>query len=303
MNKAQKLSKYSRLMIYYRKNGLWKTGLRLIEKTKEKFFSQFIPPWSFIERPVIHIRILCRALSKKCRLPVANKEMKKILNLKGRHEGQRCFVACTGPSLTQDDLEKLNDEITFSMNSIILAYGQTEWRPTYYVAVDHYSQGKMLRSQEVPGERYSIREAFFSSLIKPKYKLADNCFCLINCINHTRKRMKNGIVTVSQFPEVCINDCFTVTNMAIQLAVYMGFKDIYLIGADCNYNQEKMHFIETDFDRQTKGAAWYPEAVRLNMVGYCALKNYALQHDCQIFNATRGGMLEVFPRVNLDEVI
>ena len=32
---------------------------------------------------------------------------------------------------------------------------------------------------------------------------------------------------------------YTITYSLIQLAVYMGFKEIYLIGVDCNYSSNK----------------------------------------------------------------
>ena len=102
---------------------------------------------------------------------------------------------------------------------------------------------------------------------------------------------------------VCIYDCFTVTNMAIQLAVYLGFKEIYLIGADCNYNLEKIHFIETKgIDDKQKNAKYLPHAVEMSIKGYEAAQKFAKTMNVKIFNATRGGNLEVFERVNFDDL-
>ena len=91
--------------------------------------------------------------------------------------------------------------------------------------------------------------------------------------------------------------------MAIQVAMYMGFKEIYLIGADCNYTTTKIHFIEMPDDKQKISEGWLPKATDLSIDGYKAIKKYADKHDIKIYNATRGGMLEVFPRVNLEDVI
>ena len=41
----------------------------------------------------------------------------------------------------------------------------------------------------------------------------------------------------------------------------------------------------------------------LHLVGYEAVKRFAREKGCEIYNATRGGMLEVFPRVDFDEII
>ena len=60
----------------------------------------------------------------------------KLRSFAGKHEGERCFIVCTGPSLTVDDVKALQDEYTFALNSITKIFQRTEWRPTYYVIED-----------------------------------------------------------------------------------------------------------------------------------------------------------------------
>jgi hypothetical protein len=54
------------------------------------------------------------------------------MKYKNKHVGQRCFIVCTGPSLTYEYLELLKGKITFSMNGIIKSFPRTDCRPTYY---------------------------------------------------------------------------------------------------------------------------------------------------------------------------
>ena len=80
----------------------------------------------------------------------------------------------------------------------------------------------------------------------------------------------------------------------------MGFKKIYLLGCDCNYQKgAKNHFIESGFfDRNA-----HNNNERL-MTGYKEAKKYIEEHDdIDIINCTRGGMLEVFPRKKLEKVL
>lgn len=72
---------------------------------------------------------------------------------------------------------------------------------------------------------------------------------------------------------VCAYDGFTVTNMAIQLAIYMGFSKIYIIGADCDYSQPKIHFIEVEDDKDKISGGWLPAANDLGIEGYKAMKS------------------------------
>jgi hypothetical protein len=92
----------------------------------------------------------------------------------------------------------------------------------------------------------------------------------------------------------------TVTNIAMGIAIYMGYKEIYLIGTDCtNLNQHIVNDV-TDSDKSDDKA----EAIaRIQLKGYKAMKKVADKYGIKIFNATRGGVLEVFERVDLDSVL
>ena len=56
----------------------------------------------------------------------------RLKSLKGKYAGKRCFITCTGPSLTIEDLEKLEGEYVFGMNSISLIHDKTKWKPDFY---------------------------------------------------------------------------------------------------------------------------------------------------------------------------
>ena len=92
----------------------------------------------------------------------------------------------------------------------------------------------------------------------------------------------------------------TVTNIAIGIAMYMGYKSIYLIGADCtNLNQH----IVNDVSDKDKSDAKAAEIAQVQLKGYSGMKEVAEKYGVKIFNATRGGALEVFERVDLDKVL
>ena len=63
---------------------------------------------------------------------------KEIRALKDSHKGEKCFVIGNGPSLTAEDLNRLQDSgiPTFAMNRVFKFFPQTKWRPTYYISED-----------------------------------------------------------------------------------------------------------------------------------------------------------------------
>ena len=95
------------------------------------------------------------------------------------------------------------------------------------------------------------------------------------------------------FLEVC--DGNTVTYICLELAVYMGFKEIYLLGVDCDYSGKKQHVIDT-------GDVVLNNPESRMIEAYKKAKEYADSHGIKIYNATRGGKLEVFERVDFDSL-
>ena len=108
----------------------------------------------------------------------------------------------------------------------------------------------------------------------------------------------------------------------IELAIYMGFSEIYLLGVDCTstYTAKNHHFTEDYADEKTREAErkrmrrdlkknqMTPEEMgahnyRRQMEGFAAIKEFADKNGVRIYNATRGGELEVFPRMELEKAV
>ena len=76
----------------------------------------------------------------------------------------------------------------------------------------------------------------------------------------------------------------TVTNIALQLAFYMGFEQVILIGVDHNYTTKG------------KGFRWQLPDLDTSEVGYAMARDAYEQAGRQILDATVGGKLTVFPK-------
>ena len=207
----------------------------------------------------------------------------KILKYKNMHKGKRCFIVGTGPSLDINQLHLLKNEYTFSMNSIILAFNQTEWRPTYYVIQDprayNIFKDKLLS--------YNFEEVFIGinhryNGIKIKHK--DKNFYKY-CYYPLYLRADENIYKI-KFSDDCykiVYDGTTVTYSILQLAMYMGFSEIYLLGIDCDYTSKgKKHFIDYVENHNTLAAE------NKQLYAYSLAKLYADEHNVKIYNTNRG---------------
>ena len=72
-----------------------------------------------------------------------DRQFSRLKEFENKYNGERCFIIATGPSLTIDDLEKLKDEYTFGVNSIIKLFDKTDFRPDFYGIQDKFVYGAM----------------------------------------------------------------------------------------------------------------------------------------------------------------
>ena len=222
-----------------------------------------------------------------------------LRDLKNTHEGERCFIVATGPSLTYEDLHAIKDEYSFGMNSCVLALEKTDWIPSLYGIQDEYVY---LKVKEVLMQEAKIR-------LKDKILVADTMAKLCpetaifhqfphTFMDHKYDHKKTGIVRFSQDCDIIVYDGYSILFSLMQIAVYMGFKEIYLLGCDCTYKGNKKNFIEHGAIDPNFDIA----GMRLIYV-HSKFKEYADSIGVKVYNCTRGGMLEEYPRKTLEEVL
>ena len=238
------------------------------------------------------------------RLGYQDKRYLQLKKFKNKYQGKRCFICATGPSLTQEDVEMLKDEYTIGVNSICAMYPNTWWRPKFYVFQDY-------TIYEMYGDWFNRegKTIVFSGDPLVGYvrgvKIREKCIRFpVNWAYHNYAGIKGKPYVY--FSDDCyekVYSGYTVTYSAIQLAMYMGFKEIYLLGVDCNYNSgKKNHFVNTkkEFIRTSQGAR---KECAQQMLAYQKAKEAAERKNVRIYNVSRGGKLEIFPRINLEEVL
>lgn len=233
--------------------------------------------------------------------PFYDDNSKILEKLKGKHEGKRCFVIATGPSLRLADIEKLKDEITIGVNSFYKMFDKTDFRPTYYMVLDPDVQ-KIVEAHLNDYSSFCTEEMFFNPITKSSNKniryisvcYLDHWYNWGNPNYNYSKPLKFS-TNIVKF----LYDKYTITNAAIDLAIFMGCNEIYLIGVDCNYTGARLHFdpAEGDSDEIRERGYYIQKAM---MSGYKFMESETKKRGVHVFNATRGGRLEEFDRVDFD---
>lgn len=214
------------------------------------------------------------------------------------HRGKKCFIVATGPSLATEDLDRLSNSeyICFGVNRIYLAFQNTRWRPKYLVASDT----RILSSYHDEIVNSDVEKVFINDSIEKLQELYKNEEKVSIFHKHVLKDY-NGFPLFSSDITQCVYGGGTVVYDCIQLAVYMGFEEIYLLGTDHNYvNQQtdtENHFHANYYNGKIHPSNYDKELVEC---AYKTAKKYTDAHNVKIYNGTRGGKLEIFERVNFD---
>lgn len=256
--------------------------------------------WYFSREPLFKVAELRKQKEANKRLKgYEDSRYTDIKSYKRIHDGERCFIVATGPSLTIADIEMIREEYSFGMNSITKLYTQTDWRPTYYGIQDCNVYAKMETS--ICDVYESADNVFISDVIGEKFNVPRNFHQFpYDAVYHDNQLEINYYF--AEFSDDCysiVYDGYSITYSLIQMAIYMGFKEIYLLGVDCSYKRgAKNHIVDSGNDDKNE-----EKNHEKMVVGYKKAKEYADAHGIKIVNCTRGGMLEVFPRKKLEDVL
>lgn len=234
----------------------------------------------------------------------------KIKAYKDKYKGETCFIIGNGPSLRSEDLDQLTEKHCFAANGIYKMFPHTSWRPEFYFSQDEaMTQNILLKNI---GNVLDIKSIFTS--INSKMVDFSEKYDNIQYMRLYYEEDDSGLPKFSVDCEKLVNLSCTVTYSMLQMAVYMGFQKIYLIGIDCSYQYEKLEdgTVKTNnvksygdiIGEVTNNIPWNGKGVEVYQMikGYKAARKFAECNNIQIYNATRGGALEVFERVDFDSL-
>lgn len=232
---------------------------------------------------------------------------KSLAEFKNKYIGKRCFIIGNGPSLQMQDLEVLKErnEYSFGANRIYVSFEDTSWRPTFYCIQD----GEMIKEYHDEIEKLPIKYKFVSDYACRR--LSDKPFKTAYMFHLDAQRFYPYYPSFSTDISTGVAEGFTVTYAEIQLAAYMGFTSIYLLGVDCNYGKvldSNGKVLDTGSKDYFSDKYILPNENRnlpqlFNSIqAYKKAEIYSRRNGFRIFNATRGGALEIFERKNFDEL-
>ncbi len=250
--------------------------------------------------------------------------LKKNKELKDIHKGKRCFIIGSGPSIKEQNLKLLKNEIVIPVNNFYVHHDFQEIMngdcPKYYLtAPTHSPQDRETWAQWLT--EISTYVPSHTKMIFGINKYVDNIESIIREYgifqNHeiywyfpgtNRYIEKYGFYKRYLDISRVVMEAGTASIYALIFAVYMGFEEIYLIGLDHSYicsnlNASKLRFYDNAIHQKY-------EKLPSNMdmffdQGNIFFHYQTIKSNCQskIFNLSHRTLLDVFENCTFEEIL
>lgn len=226
-------------------------------------------------------------------------ESARLGEFRNIHRGEDCFIIGNGPSLNTMQLNLLNNYYTFGLNKIFMIFERTGLKIDYHVCVNRYVL------EQCRDEFSGMDCPSFVSYKHGRKLFGDNeKFLYLGDVHSKWVFFKDITKGISQGS--------TVTYVAMQIAFFMGFERVFLIGVDHNFEakgtphkvevlkgNDKSHFDPSYF----KGLKWQLPDLEGSEKAYRLARKSFEADNRSVLDATVGGKLTVFPKISFEEAL
>jgi hypothetical protein len=242
--------------------------------------------------------------------------LRRNAELKNRHEGARCFILATGPSIARQDIAALEGEWSIGLSNFFVHKDYRTIRPRYHaipkICVPPMTEEDAIRWLRDMDAKTGDAEIVLSigdrNLVERERLFRGRQVRYLFHWGDWEEGLRDVDLTRA-LPMVQSSPV-----LALQLALYMGAREIYLLGCDHDWllhHGESRHFYPEERHAGTNRPG-FTEWTELEHQFLCyrnlwkqyrLIRDLAARRKATIFNATPGSMLDVFPRIELQSVL
>ncbi len=229
--------------------------------------------------------------------PDGRRSAATIQGLRDIHGGERCFILGNGPSLIRLDLRRLRGEQTFGLNRGYLLFDKLGFETSYHVCINQLVAAQFASDLAALGSR----KFFAWSTHRHFAEQTDIAFVRTMGRPHFSTDAARGMWEGS-----------TVTYVALQLAFFMGFTEVVLVGVDHEFavkgpaNQivtsatgDASHFDPSYFG---PGVRWQLPDLERSERAYRMAREHFASAGRRVLDATLDGKLQVFEKADYDQL-
>jgi hypothetical protein len=156
--------------------------------------------------------------------------------LRGREKGRRVFVLANGPSANDENLSLLKNEVVIGMNASTMLEGRFGFTSRYYVVSD----ARFMTSPEKRGWATDKLSEITHRVMRADLRIHDDP-ALEGRTTYVPALTRDGF---SYSLSTGYYYGCTTTMLALQLAWHLGSREVYMLGCDLRYPEERPRFYE-----------------------------------------------------------
>ena len=239
--------------------------------------------------------------------------IKKIFNKKSeklnKKRKERVFIIANGPSLSSVNILSLIKEDIITMNFFIKHKDSDSIIPNYHVMADPAefadSEKNLSKTLKLNADRFVLHSS--SKKIVEKLNINKNIF-YFDPMLASLNEYDGGMFDF----HTCIPRPRSSTQLAMMLALFLGYKKIYLLGVDddqlSNSQQVNLHFYKQSKDELESETSYLTYLDRLygkakTFEGYNVIKRVSDNVGIKIINLNPNSRLDIFDFSTIDDVI
>lgn len=233
--------------------------------------------------------------------------VEKNFALRNSHEGERCFILGTGPSLgllTEGQVNNLKSEVLFGVNSFYKAGMASTLKPRYYALMDDLYWKDWSRVFGEVVDAFSDNPPVFitdpraQGLVESLSLEADPIY--VYAKKYPTKEMSEDI-------SGNIYATINVVSTSILVAMYLGFKEVYLLGCDynafCTAGRGHCYDDEKELDGIHYNLAFFLKYYWITTEFHYLVAKLAKEKGVKIANLTPTSLLDAYPRRPVSDVL
>jgi hypothetical protein len=238
--------------------------------------------------------------------PVQN-ALNKNKIYRDKHSGEKCFILGTGPSLnslTNDQIQVINKSVVFGVNSLYKSKIGNLVKPDYYALVDNLYWGDWSSAFDEVKNKYIDKKIIF---ITDYRAIRNNKFFWQK--DQISIQLYAKLYPVNSIDEDISKNTYALMNVvscAIIVAIFMGFKEINLLGCDYNAfcNAGHGHFYDDKIDLQESNynLEFYLKHYLMITSFHYKIAELAKKRKVEILNLTPGSLLDAYPRIPINVI-
>ena len=249
-------------------------------------------------------------------------DLKKNVELKDKYNNERIFILGSGSSILLYDLKVLSNEYVMTQNSFHMHNDISDINPNFHCVVPYYQTDKehSIWVDYINDMKVRMPDSLFiwglnTKALIDKYHEDISAKSYYVRTKYDLLTLKKAKVNISK----TIMNIPTVLTQCLSVAIYLGFKEIYLLGFDldqiCHTNDRTFgrfygmsKITDTKFeedaeknsdDETTDG--WYNWWLMNKQ--FFLIRDFADQNNISIVNGTKGGILSYFKREPIENIV